>query len=106
MDGTRRREVPGVSTFLVERYWPGVTEAAFADAARRVGEGVDAMRHDGVAIRIRSTTLVPGDEAGYWVIEAASKDAVEAVFARAGLPVERIVVAVEPSVTDEVPAGH
>ena len=106
MNRPPRPGVQGVSTFLVERYWPGVTEAAFTAAARRVDEGVEAMRRDGEAIRIRSSTLVPVDEAAYWVVEATSVDVVEAVYARAGLPVERIVVAVEAAAPEDVLTGR
>lgn len=84
-----------VATFLVERYWPGVTVEAFTDAARRIDEEVERLHREGAAIRTAASTLVLADEAAYWVIDAASRDMVELAFAHAGVPVERIVEAVE-----------
>ena len=102
MDVTSHRGVAGTSTFLVERYWPGVTPEAFTDAARRVHESVDALRGEGARIRTLSSTLVPVDEAAYWVFEASSREVVEHVYARAGVPFERIVVAVEAAALEDV----
>ena len=101
MEATSSRQDAGTRTFLVERYWPGVSEVAFADAARRVCESVDALRGEGTAIRTLSSTLVPADEAAYWVFEAPSRTVVELVYARAGVPFERIVVAVEAAVSGQ-----
>lgn len=104
MDATRIHDVPALDTFLVERYWPGVTEAAFTDAARRVQACVDALHREGALIRTLSSTLVPADEAAYWVVEAPSMDIVELAYERAGVPFERIVMAVEAPVLEGVPA--
>ena len=96
-------------TFLVERYWPGVTVDAFTDAVERVRKSTERMRGEGAAIRTISSTLVPSDEAAYWVVEAPSIDLVELAYARAGVPVERIVGAFEgerPMVADERPLDH
>lgn len=82
-------------TFLVERYWPGVTVDAFAEAVRRVRESIDGLRSEGEAIQTMSSTLVPTDEAAYWVVAASSADIVELAYARAGVPYERIVGALE-----------
>lgn len=84
-----------VATFLVERYWPGVTVEAFTAAAGRIDEEGMRLRAEGATFRTVSSTLVLADEAAYWVIGATSRDTVELAFARAGVPVERIVEAVE-----------
>ena len=84
-----------VATFLVERYWPGVTVAAFEDAQRRLSGSVDRLRAEGVAIGIVAATLVAGDEAAYWVVDAPSADAIELACTRAGLTVDRIVDALD-----------
>lgn len=84
-----------METFLVERYWPGVTFEAFSDAARRVLEAVEELRGEGAPVRAASTTLVPGDEAVYWIVDAPSADLVEVAYQRAGVPVERIVAALD-----------
>lgn len=82
-------------TYLVERYWPGVTVGAFTDAVERVRQSTERLRGDGAEIRTISSTLVPSDEAAYWVVEASSIDLIELAYARAGVPVERIVGALE-----------
>lgn len=79
----------------MERYWPGVTVDAFAEAVRRVRESIDALRGEGQAIQTVSSTLVPTDEAAYWVVAASSVEVVELAYARAGVPVERIVGALD-----------
>ena len=87
---------PGpVATFLVERYWPGVTVELFTDAAWRVDESVARLRRGGAAIRTVASTLVPIDEAAYWVVDAASIELVERAYRQAGVPVERIVEALD-----------
>jgi hypothetical protein len=99
-----RPRVQPVATFLVERYWPGVTLEAFTEAAGRLADSVDRLRREGAAIRTVAATLVPGDEAAYWVVEAPSIELVELACARAGVPVERIVGAfdLDRSVVEEV----
>ena len=84
-----------VATFLVERYWPGVTVATFTEATRRLDESVDRLRADGAAIRTVASTLVLADEAAYWVVDAISLDLVTLAFSQAGIPVERVVEAVD-----------
>lgn len=53
------------------------------------------MRRDGSPIRCVHSTLVPEDEAMLSVIDAASSELVEQLFARAGVRVDRIVTALE-----------
>ena len=93
-----------VATFLVERYWPGVTVTAFAEVSRGVDECVERLRMGGASIRTVASTLVLADEAAYWVVDAASLDLVSLAFEGAGVAVERIVEAVDlrgsPSVRD------
>jgi hypothetical protein len=93
----RPPEVPpiAVATFLVERYWPGVTVEAFEDAQRRLGVSVEALRREGIDIRTVTATLVPGDEAAYWVVDAPSAEVIALACQRAGMTVERIVGALE-----------
>jgi hypothetical protein len=94
MDAVRPQAAP-LSTFLVERYWPGVTVELFDDAARRVQQAIEALRAEGSAIRTVASTLVPGDEAAYWVVEATSAELVAQAWQAAGVPIERIVSALE-----------
>jgi hypothetical protein len=94
-----RGDVDGAwKTFLVEHYWPGVTESRFTAAAESLRDAADAIAADGGAVRYLHSTLVPEDEAAYCVFEAASRSLVELAYARAGVPFERILDAVEPGV--------
>ena len=94
MNAVRQRATT-VATFVVERYWPGVTTESFTEADRRVHDATRAPRDDEAAIRIVASTLVPEDEAVYWVVDAPSADIVRAAWARAEVPVERIVQALD-----------
>lgn len=80
-------------SFLVEHYRPGITADAFRAAIARVRSSAAAMRRDGSPVRCVHATLVPEDEAVLSVIDAASSDQVEQLFARAGVRVDRIVTA-------------
>jgi hypothetical protein len=80
-------------SFLVEHYRPGITADAFRGAMVRVRASAAAMRRDGSPIRCVHATLVPEDEAMLSVIDAASSELVEQLFARAGVRVDRIVEA-------------
>jgi hypothetical protein len=94
MRPTRPRTQP-VATFLVERYWPGVTLGAFTAAAGRVRDNEDRLRREGAAIRSVAATLVPSDDAVYWIVDAASADLIETAWERAGVGLDRIVAAIE-----------
>lgn len=89
MDGRRSR------TFLVEHYWPGVTEADFAAAADRVRASAAVLDAEGQSIRYLHSTLVPEDESAFCVLEAVDAALVEETYERAGVRFERLVEAVE-----------
>jgi len=87
---------PGRGTaqsFLVEHYRPGITPDTFRAAMARVRASAAEMRRDGSAVRCLHSTFVPEDEAMLSVIDAASRELVEQLFARAGVRVDRIVTA-------------
>jgi hypothetical protein len=81
-----------VDTFLVEQYWPGVTEEAFRQAAVRVQASADEL-----GIRFLHSTLVPSDESAFWLLAAASSGVVAEAYRRAGVPFERILDALDLS---------
>lgn len=83
------------ATFLVEHYWPGVTESCFAGAAESLRLASQAIAADGTTLRYLHSTLVPEEEAAFCVFEATSRRAVEEAYARAGVPFERILDAIE-----------
>lgn len=72
-----------------------MTEAEFRDSARRVAASADRMARGGLPVRFLHSTLVPEDEAAFCVLTAASADAVEQVYAAAGVGYERLVGAIE-----------
>jgi hypothetical protein len=83
------------TTVLVEHYWPGITAERFEIAAGRVRSSADALAEAGVRIRFLHSTLVPEDEAAFCVFEAESHAVVREAYARAGVPYERMLGALE-----------
>jgi hypothetical protein len=74
--------------FIVERYWPGVTEAGVrvAAAALRAAAGAD--------IRYLGSIVMPGDEVVLFRFDAVSVQRVAACGEQAGLRCDRVVPAV------------
>ena len=74
--------------FIVERYWPGVTEAdvRLAAAALRAAGGPD--------IRYLGSILMPGDEVVLFRFDAVSARRVAASGEQAGLRCDRVISAV------------
>lgn len=83
------------NTFLVEHYWPGVTESEFGAAAERVRSSADELAGEGKPVRYLHSTLVPEDEAAFCVLAAESRALVEEAYARAGVTFERVLDAVD-----------
>lgn len=80
-------------TYLVERYWPGVTLELLLEALDRAGRVMDEMSLEEVRIREVSCTLIPSEEVVFSVYEGPSAHAVRQLNERAGIPVSRIVEA-------------
>jgi hypothetical protein len=87
-DTTRR-------TFLVEHYWPGVTEEAFRSAAERVSASARELTGELGQIVFLHSTLVPEDESAFCVFQATSPELVVAAYGQAGVRFERILDALE-----------
>src|SRR5262249_44008344 len=83
-----------LATFLVERYWPGVSPEQLEEAVARGTRSVRAMRRRGRPIRYLRSTLIPDDETVLCLFEAASSADVAEVNRGAGMPFDRIVDAV------------
>jgi len=83
-----------VPTYLVERYWPGVTRELLLEALSRARRVMDEMSAEGMRIRDISCTLIPGEEVVFSVYEGPSANAVLQLNERVGIPVSRIVEAV------------
>lgn len=102
MPGTSRRRYgpamadrSGWRTYLVEHYWPGITELEFRRSAAEVAAGAARLASAGEPIRFLHSTLVPEDEAAFCVLSAASAELVERAYRSAGITFERLVEAVE-----------
>lgn len=96
-----RRQPSELTTFLVEGYWPGSGAETFSDATRRLGESVATLRRDGFHVQPVAATLVPSEDAAYWIVDGPSAEIVALAYARAGVAVDRIVGAIELRETNE-----
>jgi Nickel responsive protein SCO4226-like len=83
-----------VPTYLVERYWSGVTSEMLLEALDRGCRVMKEMSVEGTHVRDISWTLIPGEEVVFSVYEGPSAAAVRQVNERAGIPVSRIVEAI------------
>jgi hypothetical protein len=73
-----------MASFLVERFWPGMTGAsAEAATAMLVAGGVDVIE----------TIVAPPDEVCLWYIEAPSAGDVAKTFLAANVPFDRVSAA-------------
>ena len=82
-------------TYLVERYWPGVTSELLLQALIRDRRAIEQMSCEGTCIRNVTCILIPGEEVVFSVYEGPSAAAVRQLNERAGIPVSRIVDAIE-----------
>jgi hypothetical protein len=79
---------------VAERFWPGTTRVAAADAIRRLRTCCERLSADGVDVRWLGATFVPEDEALSCRFEGAPS-AVRAVHELAGQPFDRLLQIVE-----------
>jgi hypothetical protein len=78
-----------MATFLVERYWPGVT----LETARAVSDAIAAAADPPGSAHVVETILAATDEVCFWYVEAASAAAIRAAFAVASIPIDRVAAA-------------
>jgi hypothetical protein len=90
-----------LATFLVERYWPGVTEEAVRRAGERLREAAAELRREGVPLRYLRSTLVPEEETVFSVFGARSVGDVAEANRRGGVPFDRIVRATDIGAPEE-----
>jgi hypothetical protein len=84
-----------LGTFLVERYWPGITEATFRTAHDRLREAAEALRREGIEVVHLRSTLAASEEAVFSFFRAGSTADVAEASRRGGVPFDRIVPVVE-----------
>jgi hypothetical protein len=83
-------EREGPKTYLVECYWPGVSEHKLAAATQRAQAGAAQLSRQGRELRFLGSLLVPSEETVFCLFEGIEPD-VRAVSIQAGVPVERIL---------------
>ena len=86
-------------SFLVEAYTP--TAATVAAFDRSLHDAAVALSAEGVPIRYVRSILIPDDDTCFYVVHAASEDAVQQLLRRAGFEVSRITRAIETAPTEE-----
>jgi hypothetical protein len=77
-------------SYLVECYWPGVSEEKLAVAAQRARQAASELRRDGRELRFLGSILVPADETVFCFFDGVEAD-VRAVSEQAGVPFERVL---------------
>jgi len=77
-------------SYLVECYWPGVSEEKLALASQRARRAAYGLRRHGRELRFRGSILVPADETVFCLFDGVEAD-VRAVSEEAGMPFERIL---------------
>jgi muconolactone delta-isomerase len=80
---------------MVESYPIGLTAEALAAVSQRADRVAAEMRVDGVEVRLVESTLVPAEDSLFCIFDAPSRAVVEAVVARAGMPLERLIEVVD-----------
>ena len=82
-------------TYLVESFWPGVTEAAYTDGTARAAAAARDLRTTGRDIEFLGSMLIPSDEVAFWRFASESRTGVEETSAHAGLTYDRILECLE-----------
>src|SRR5712692_4578496 len=79
-----------VRSFLVESYWPGVSEQKLVSLVRRAQLAASDLRLEGGEVDFVGSILVPADETVFCLFDGLEAD-VRAVSERAGVPFERVL---------------
>jgi hypothetical protein len=89
MAGTRTTNAS--QTYLLECFWPGVTEDVIAATALRARRAARELTEAGRPVRYLGSQLVPGDEVVFFEVEADSEEAAGELGQQAEIPFERVV---------------
>jgi hypothetical protein len=95
---TPNQTLPGeecVPRFMVESYPVGFSADELTAASNRVALVAEEYRLDGIDVRLVESTLVPAEDSLFCIFEAPSREVVEEVAARAALPIERLIEAID-----------
>jgi hypothetical protein len=77
-------------SYLVECYWPGVSEGKLAAVAGRAHEAARELRDQGRELRFLGSILVHADETVFCLFDGEEAD-VRVVSEQAGMPFERVL---------------
>lgn len=81
--------------FVGESYPVGLDRASLIEAARRARVAATKMRAEGTAIWFVRSTFVPAEDALICLFDSPSPDLVMELSRRSGLPIERVVEAID-----------
>jgi hypothetical protein len=85
----------GGSTYLVERYWPGIDEPRLRAVLPDLERAARDMRAEGQSVEHVGSILMPADQVVFTLIAAPSESVVREVNERAELRIDRIAVAIQ-----------
>jgi hypothetical protein len=81
--------------YLVECFWPDLTEEETDRAAERARLCAEALSREGKRVRFVRSLLVPKDEVVFFLFESPSRETVGEASRRAGIRYERILASRE-----------
>ncbi len=84
-----------LNRYLVETYWPGVTESQLAVTTRRASDAAVMLTTQGSEIRCVNAMLISKDEVSFCLFEARSERTVAEACRDAGLRFDRILQVVQ-----------
>ena len=82
------------STFLVERYWPGIDESRLRAVLPDLERAARDMRAEGQSVEHVGSILMPRDGVVFSLIAASDEAVARQLTARAGAPADRTAVAI------------
>jgi hypothetical protein len=88
------RDAVRPQTYLVEYYGPGLDADALERNAARLRSAAAELRREGKQVRHLRSTIIAADESLLCLFEAGSGELVRMVYARAGVPFDRISAAI------------
>jgi hypothetical protein len=94
MDRDAVTAMDSMRTFLVERYWPGIDEPGVRAVLPDLDRAARLLTSEGTPVEHLGSILMPVDQVVFSLMSAANEAAVRAVNERAGLPLDRVAVAV------------
>lgn len=80
------------ATYLVECYWPDVTDEKAEVVADRARHSAEELTREGTPVRYVGSILVPADEVVFYLFESPCGEAVREASERAEIPFERVTL--------------